>query len=418
LTLAGSSAWATTYPQRAGPYGPAITINDYAAHNAARVVEVTAKTTSPVVRHTAARIPINAKALARMGTRAIGGPYGAAVIGAAVLAEIYWDDIEGWLIPGDGEPVEGDVEYWCIMANHGTGVAWSSTHCRLAHDAGDTARALFTSESAARSEAESYMEVNYTPQNCPSWANEWTPLSGGPRHYRNYSGYSSGTCSGFQAPQSQARVGPYTITEMIPPDPVPAPDFAVANAIEQEGLTPTVINNYFNTNQYDRDVAAPVSEQVWPELVSAMQGIHAAIEAVANGTATPEQLAIVESSSINEPVQTPQVPDPTATTNIEIDIPTDCDFHPTLCAWLEWFKAPEEPPEPVAVPTVDLGDIQEDFDSGLGAGSCPADDTLSILGQSINYTWQPLCEGAPLIRYLVIMVATVLGFTIVMGVRR
>lgn len=111
-----------------------------------------------------------------------------------------------------------DVEYWCIQASWGTGIAWTSSNCAVAHDAGGW-RVGYPNIGAAKAAAESHMETNFTDGYCPFWANEWTPLSGGPQEYRNRQAYVWDQCTGMLTAQQQARVGPYTVQEEVPPCP-------------------------------------------------------------------------------------------------------------------------------------------------------------------------------------------------------
>ena len=100
----------------------------------------------------------------------------------------------------------------------------------------------------------------------------------------------------------------------------------------------------------------------------------------------------------------------------KIDIPTDCDFHPTICAFIDWFKTTEPLPEHPDLPVEDIG--PETFNSGLGSGSCPAPVQFSFHGQSMEYSYQPACDAAPWFKAILITIAGIAAAYILLGVRQ
>lgn len=98
------------------------------------------------------------------------------------------------------------------------------------------------------------------------------------------------------------------------------------------------------------------------------------------------------------------------------EIPTDCEFMPTVCAWLDWFKTPAEMPEPDMPQPVD-DDFVQQYSVSFG-GSCPAPRTVDTQFGTLSLSWQPLCDLASIIKYLVIASASLYAAFIGLGISR
>lgn len=105
----------------------------------------------------------------------------------------------------------------------------------------------------------------------------------------------------------------------------------------------------------------------------------------------------------------------------EIDIPTDCDFMPTVCAFLDWFKDDNLGDEP------DLKSIMkddEDFEKtktiSFGSAVCPAPHTIHIpsLGMSVDLSFDFFCQFAIYAKALVLAAAYIFAAYISLGVAR
>lgn len=89
--------------------------------------------------------------------------------------------------------------------------------------------------------------------------------------------------------------------------------------------------------------------------------------------------------------------------NNEIEIPTDCDFMPTVCRFIYWFTEPD--PELSQEP--DLQSLRQDLDPdrsftvGTSTASCPAPFQISLsMFPSVEVSLQPLCDLVDLLRPL------------------
>ena len=92
----------------------------------------------------------------------------------------------------------------------------------------------------------------------------------------------------------------------------------------------------------------------------------------------------------------------TSTPAPELDIPMDCDFMPTVCAFLEWFKGePTEPEDNLPDLLREVPIVSETFTITGGAAACPAPLVLdlSVFG-SREVSYQPLCDLASTMKYL------------------
>ncbi|AXH76039.1 MAG: TspB protein [Inoviridae sp.] len=106
---------------------------------------------------------------------------------------------------------------------------------------------------------------------------------------------------------------------------------------------------------------------------------------------------------------------------LEIDIPTDCDFMPTVCAFLEWFKDDDLGEDP------DLSSIMKDDEEfaktkviSFGAAVCPQPYTIHIssLSMSVDLSFEFFCQFAEYARALVLAAAYIFAAYISLGVAR
>lgn len=106
---------------------------------------------------------------------------------------------------------------------------------------------------------------------------------------------------------------------------------------------------------------------------------------------------------------------------LEIDIPTDCDFMPTVCAFLEWYKDDDLGDDP------DLASIMKDDEEfaktkviSFGAAVCPQPYTIHIssLSMSADLSFEFFCQFAEYARALVLAAAYIFAAYISLGVAR
>lgn len=99
------------------------------------------------------------------------------------------------------------------------------------------------------------------------------------------------------------------------------------------------------------------------------------------------------------------------------EIPTDCDFMPTVCEFIDWVKQPFEEEEP------DLSDLitDDDFTKSVtfsGNASCPAPTVISTEYGNQYFDWTPGCEWAAMLKPLIILAALIGALYISLGIGR
>lgn len=102
------------------------------------------------------------------------------------------------------------------------------------------------------------------------------------------------------------------------------------------------------------------------------------------------------------------------------EIPTDCDFHPTLCAWMDWTKQNDLDDEP------DLSQIMHEFEptntnfSVTGSKSCPAPYSIHVglVDRTYELSFEPACTFAGYLYFLVMAGAYIFAAYITLGVAR
>lgn len=106
------------------------------------------------------------------------------------------------------------------------------------------------------------------------------------------------------------------------------------------------------------------------------------------------------------------------------DWPGFCDWATVVCDWIEWtMEEPDYENEPfesdsIPVEEVDLSDFKQDYNSGLGSGSCPAPVSFGYGGHSFSYSFEPGCVAASYIKPILIAAAGIIAALIIGGARR
>lgn len=141
-----------------------------------------------------------------------------------------------------------------------------------------------------------------------------------------------------------------------------------------------------------------------PELTKALNDLRKQLEQMSGDPTTPD--VPVNPDYANAEPQ----PDSDST------IPEFCDWAATLCDWLKWTK---EEPQHVdeEVPEEEL-DLDVSWNSGLGEGACPPPATTTIMTPveyTIEFSYQPLCDLAGLLKPLLIACAAIVAAFIIGG---
>lgn len=174
-------------------------------------------------------------------------------------------------------------------------------------------------------------------------------------------------------------------------------------------------------NQAFTDLSSLTQTQI-NTLIDSGINIQTLIDAI-NNTVNNTQLTLEQKNqlelwnNLQNPTNIPSTvvsPEP-----VPIEIPTDCELIPFVCAWLEWYRGwlTEDPP-PIpesAVPIEDLSDFNPWPTST--SGSCPPPYTFSVFGKSVQVSYQPWCDLAVLIAPLLMALGWLFATYIVLRVR-
>lgn len=104
----------------------------------------------------------------------------------------------------------------------------------------------------------------------------------------------------------------------------------------------------------------------------------------------------------------------------DIEIPTDCDFMPTVCAFLDWFKNDDTPDDPDLSALIDNRDFTETYSITGGSKQCPADYefTVDFIGRTYGLSFEPACDFASKMYYFVMAAAYIFAAYITIGASR
>lgn len=162
--------------------------------------------------------------------------------------------------------------------------------------------------------------------------------------------------------------------------PTPAADDALGQLIKN---SPQVVNAIL----VDPVTGAPIRTQ---ELTDALNDLRRSLES-ANGLAAGTDIVAQEDLAESTPHQT--------------DWPDFCGWANRLCSWL--FDEEPEPSHP-DLPYVEVDPTEfDDYDIGLGNGTCPAPYVVSVLDGEFEIQWDGLCGFVEYLRPLLIACAWV-----------
>ena len=145
-----------------------------------------------------------------------------------------------------------------------------------------------------------------------------------------------------------------------------------------------------------------------PELTEAINALRRAMEAANGDQPNPD----AQADNLENP----------NTDGRTTEWPSFCGWAEKVCEWIDWTKKPHEKEE-VEVPEEELDlETPGEWSSGLGEGTCPPPWTVPItLGpqvHNIDFTYQPLCDLASLLRPLLIACAAIVAAFIIGGAKR
>jgi len=122
-------------------------------------------------------------------------------------------------------------------------------------------------------------------------------------------------------------------------------------------------------------------------------------------------------TNTEESVSTDPQNQPGVSIQPKTEIPTDCDFMPTVCKFIEWVKTPFNPEEPDFSQFIEDKDFTQEVNFS-GNATCPPPTVISTSRGNFEFSWQPACDWAVLIKPLVILAALIGALYISVGAVR
>lgn len=99
------------------------------------------------------------------------------------------------------------------------------------------------------------------------------------------------------------------------------------------------------------------------------------------------------------------------------EIPTDCDFMPTVCDFIDWVREPFNEDEPDLSELITDEDFERDFNFSSNA-SCPAPLQIATSRDTYEFSFEPACEWAGMIKPFFLIAALITAIYLNLGVFR
>ncbi len=122
-------------------------------------------------------------------------------------------------------------------------------------------------------------------------------------------------------------------------------------------------------------------------------------------------------TNTEESVSTDPQNQPGVSIQPKTEVPTDCAFMPTVCKFIEWVKTPFNPEEPDFSQFIEDKDFTQEVNFS-GNATCPPPTVISTSRGNFEFSWQPACDWAGLIKPLVILAALIGALYISVGAVR
>ncbi|CAN7347676.1 virulence factor TspB C-terminal domain-related protein [Pseudoxanthomonas sp. LjRoot168] len=174
----------------------------------------------------------------------------------------------------------------------------------------------------------------------------------------------------------------------------PISDYDLGQVLKQH---PEIVNAVL----IDPNTGAPIRT---PELIAALNTLMRQLEA-ANGVTTPQPDLVTDSDwGDQEPPN-------------QTDWPGFCDWATVVCEFINWFKLDPQLPDDVELPYEEKEIEWQERDSGLGAGTCPAPISASVLDTTVEFGYEGICGFMEYMRPVAIACAWISAAFIVVNAR-
>lgn len=187
------------------------------------------------------------------------------------------------------------------------------------------------------------------------------------------------------------------------------PEYRQATLVTEQEMAEAIAANPSNLHAMLHDTAGKPHQ--YPEIQAALNSLANSI-----GQQTGNQPQ-VEGEEVEPGSEEPGGPEPQPDPNGS-ELPAFCEWAKVVCDFIDWYKKPPEETQPVKPEwDEDVADM-EDYTTGLADdGACPSPETVNVWGTDLEFSYQPVCDLAVMLRPVIILGGLILSAFILAGLR-
>jgi len=344
-------------------------------------IEARSNTSAPT-KYITRQVALSAASAGKLARAAMGGPLGVAVLAATVVHDWEWDDANQ-VFQSPAVSVDYDNS---LPGTSCDALSHCSRGCNASYMCTQSGQIYYgfgpwsTKPPNAHPPNSEWVGTNSCGNICGSEV--WGAVI-----YRSVNVASS--YSGENSPNNPTYVPPQAVSDSQLGDAI----------LASPSITNDVLRDSINRNTWGDN---------WSEMVSALSDVSAAMENYYEGDQTTYDPDIVDRATDTTPEYSSE---------FSLEFPEFCSWATVVCTFIDWMMGPPEEPAVVELPVVET-ELQE-WDSGLGAGSCPSGYTMSYGGQSHTFEYTDICWGASTIfRPILIVLSLISAAYILIGARQ
>ena len=100
------------------------------------------------------------------------------------------------------------------------------------------------------------------------------------------------------------------------------------------------------------------------------------------------------------------------------ELPAFCEWAGVVCDFITWYKDEGDALEEVPMPFEESDEIQmQEWSSGQSGGSCPAPLSTNAYGETVEFSYEPMCDFAEYMYGILIAMASISAGFIIFGLR-
>lgn len=214
-------------------------------------------------------------------------------------------------------------------------------------------------------------------------------------------------------PSDFDNLSPYMFPQSYTQNPIPTVHLPTVTTTQSNAAGDTTTTNTTTSIDFTVDNSKPI-----PDVETTVTDNT---ESFTNGQPSGSS----STSTTNRPNENPKAPPESAVgggSSAQFpEIPTDCDFMPTVCAFLDWFKDADLDEDPDLTQIMkDDAEFEQTRTISFGSKQCPPPYTMSItsLGMTAELKFDFFCQFAEYAKFLVMSAAYIFAIYISLGVSR